>query len=339
LRILFNHNISGTADLIDLMRRARPDLYVIATHERRDTPIALAANRLLPEPFEARLMSPDAYANWLLQIALAEGAELVVPYRRRDELAEFQGMFKAQGVRLLTVADSHTIRLIEDKPSLLARMQLAEIPTTPFRLFEGAEGYARLRAEGRLFPDHPGLLCVKPAAGIYGAGFRILHDELPPDTPLSGLSTLDLSDVAFRALLATVSQPEPMMLMPFLEGPERSVDFSCYEGHLLGTVTRVKAKTSQMLFHDSYGEELAGLIAQTFKLTGVLNLQTIEDASGTQRLMEVNTRASGGIGMTGLTNVNLPALLLNALDGPVPDCPARVIGEVCAGRRELFWGV
>lgn len=100
------------------------------------------------------------------------------------------------------------------------------------------------------------------------------------------------------------------MLMPFLEGPERSVDFSCYEGHLLGTVTRVKAKTSQMLFHDSYGEELAGLIAQTFKLTGVLNLQTIEDASGTQRLMEVNTRASGGIGMTGLTNVNLPALCL-----------------------------
>lgn len=339
MRILFNHNISGAADLIDLMRRARPDLYVIATHERHDTPIALAANRLLSEPVEARLMSPDVYANWLLQVALTERAELVVPYRRRDELAEFQDLFRAHGVRLLTIADSQTIRLIEDKPSFLARMQLARISTTPFRLFEGAEEYAHLRAEGRLFPDHPGLLCVKPAAGIYGAGFRILHDELPRGTPLSGLSTLELPDVAFRALLATVSQPERMMLMPFFEGPERSVDFACHEGHLLGTVTRVKAKTSQRLLHDPYGEELAGLIAQTFNLTGVLNLQTIEDATGTQRLMEVNTRASGGIGMTGLTNVNLPALLLDALEGAAPDSPARVIGEVCAGRRELFWSV
>lgn len=169
MRILFNHNISGAADLIDLMRRARPGLHVIATHERRDTPIALAADRLLPEPAETRLMSPDAYADWLLQVALAEGAELVLPYRRREELAR--------------------------------------------------------------------------------------------------------------------------------------------------------------------------LVAQTFRLTGILNLQTIEDRAGTQRLMEVNTRASGGIGMTGLTDVNLPALLLDSVDGVRSDLSARVTGEVQAGRRELFWGV
>ena len=339
MRILFNHNISGAADLIDLMRRARPGLHVIATHERRDTPIALAANRLLPEPAETRLMSPDAYADWLLQVALAEGAELVLPYRRREELARFRDWFSARGIRLLTASDSNTMGFLEQKPAFLARMEAAGVPVTPFRRFEGAEEYKRLRGEGELFPDHPGPLCVKPASGIYGAGFRIIQDELPAMALLSDLSALELPDIAFRALLGALPQPEPMMLMPFLEGPERSVDFSCHEGRLLGTVTRIKAGTSQMLLHDPYGEELARLVAQTFRLTGVLNLQTLEDRAGTQRLMEVNTRASGGIGMTGLTDVNLPALFLDSIAGVRSDLPARVTRAVQAGRRELFWAV
>jgi predicted ATP-grasp superfamily ATP-dependent carboligase len=80
-------------------------------------------------------------------------------------------------------------------------------------------------------------------------------------------------------------------------------------------------------------------VAKTFRLTGILNLQTIEDIDGTQRLMEVNTRASGGIGMTALTNVNLPGLLLDAIDGAISDLPARVNGEVQAARRDVFWPV
>lgn len=129
------------------------------------------------------------------------------------------------------------------------------------------------------------------------------------------------------------------MLMPLMPGPERSVDFACYEGRLLGTVTRIKTLTSQTLYHDSYGEELAELVAETFKLTGVLNLQTIEDAVGKQRLLEVNSRTSGGIGMSRETNINLPGMLLHALLGKSSPNPARLSGEIRAGRREVYWSV
>ncbi|MCA9774465.1 MAG: ATP-grasp domain-containing protein, partial [Myxococcales bacterium] len=53
--------------------------------------------------------------------------------------------------------------------------------------------------------------------------------------------------------------------------------------------------------------------------------------------MEVNSRASGGVGMTGLTTVNLPGLLLDALNGAFPDTPARVDRAVRVGRRDTFW--
>jgi len=337
MRILFNHHISSAADTIELMRRDRPDLVIIATHERRDTPIRLVADLFLPEPTETRALSPEAYADWLLGIAVSEGAELVIPYRRRDELARFRDRFTERGVRLLTASDEPTMRLLEEKPDLLSRMEALGVPITPFRLFTGLDDYARLRAIGDPFPDQPGDLCVKPASGINGAGFRMLRDHLDDRTPLSALSTLDIAEPAFRAMLCALPGAERMMLMPLLPGPERSVDFACFDGRLLGTVTRVKTFSSQRLHHDPYGEDLAGLVAHTFRLTGVLNLQTMEDAAGTPRLLEVNSRASGGVGMTGLTNVNLPSLLLDALEGAVPDAPARAEGDVIAGRREVFW--
>jgi hypothetical protein len=337
LRILLNHSISGAADLIDLMRRARPDLCVIATHERTDTPIRLSADRLLPEPPETRAMSDGAYADWLLGVARSEGAELVLPYRRRDALAGFRGLFSDQGVRLLTASDEGVMRLLEEKPALLARMEALGAPIIPFRLFLGLSGYEGLRSEGDIFPDHDGDLCVKPANGIYGAGFRILRDWLPDGAPLSVLSTLELPEPVFRGLLSALPAPEPMMLMPYYPGPERSVDFACLDGRLLGTVSRVKAGTSQRLHHDPEGERLAALVASTFGLSGVLNLQTIEDEEGVQRLMEVNSRASGGIGMTGLTDVNLPGLLLDALDGSFQEGTVRVERPVRVGKREIFW--
>ena len=337
MRILLNHSISGAADLIDLMRRARPDLTVIATHERTDTPIRLSADRLLPEPPETRAMSDEAYADWLLGVALSERADLALPYRRRDALAGFRDRFADQGVRLLTASDEATMRLLEDKPTLLSRMKALGAPIIPFRLFLGLSGYEGLRSEGDIFPDHDGDLCVKPSSGIYGAGFRILRDRLPDGSPLSALSTLELPEPVFRGLLSALPAPEPMMLMPYYPGPERSVDFACLDGRLLGTVSRAKAGTSQRLHHDPEGERLAGLVAETFGLSGVLNLQTIEDGSGVQRLMEVNSRASGGVGMTGLTEVNLPGLLLGALDGEIPAGPVRVGRPVRVGKREIFW--
>jgi hypothetical protein len=268
---------------------------------------------------------------------MREGAELVIPYRRRDALAGFRGLFEGEGVRLLTAADAAVMRLLEEKPALLARMGTLGVPITPFRLFLGLAGYEGLRAEGALFPEHQGDLCVKPASGIYGAGFRILRDRLPDGSPLAALSSLELPEPAFRVLLSALPAPEPMMLMPYYTGPERSVDFACLDGRLLGTVTRVKAGTSQRLYHDSEGERLAELITCDLGLSGVLNLQTIEDADGTRRLLEVNSRAAGGVGMSGLTSVNLPGLLLDALDGTFPEAPARVETAVRVGKREVFW--
>ena len=325
--------------MMELMRRARPDVTIIATHERIDTPIRLVADRFLPEPIGSNGMTADAYAKWLLDVATVEGADLVIPYRRRVELARFRELFRTRDIRLMTAADEETMLLLEDKPTLLGRIADAGMPVTPFRLFRGLEGYERLRLTKDLFPDHSGDLCVKPASGIYGAGFRILRERIANHIPFSGLTTQELFEPAFRVFLSGLSEAELMMLMPLLPGPEHSVDFACFDGQLLGTVTREKMRSSQLIRHDQHGEELAALVARTFHLTGILNLQMMNDSFGTPRLLEVNSRMSGGIGMTGLSNVDLAGLLLNAVEGQFPSDPARVSEEFSSGRRECFWAM
>ena len=43
--------------------------------------------------------------------------------------------------------------------------------------------------------------------------------------------------------------------------------------------------------------------------------------------------------MTGLSNVDLAGLLLNAIEGQFPSDPARVSEEFSSGRREYFWAI
>lgn len=350
MRLLINHTIAGAADFIEMARRDDPTLFVVATHERDDTPISLQADVFLHESKGHRQLEPEAYAHWLLTLAQEHEVDVVMPYRRRDELASFSGLFTAAGIKLLVAASPQHMTFIEDKAAFLDEVAGLRVPITPFALFEDVAGYNGLRARhslDALFPGHRGPLCVKPSSGIYGAGFRIIRedgvgsDAWPSQaTRLSDISTLETSHGAFRALLGSLPGKQTMMLMPFMPGVERSVDFACLDGRLLGTVTRVKQGTSQRLFHDQAAEDLADLLARRYTLSGVLNLQTIEDDKGVQRLMELNTRASGGIGMTGLTNVNLPGLLFRAIaGGEISSMPDRVEDEIRVARREVFWKV
>ncbi|MEP3671282.1 MAG: ATP-grasp domain-containing protein [Roseibium sp.] len=336
MKILLNHSISGAADVIDMIRDAHPEVTIIATHERTDTPIKQAADRFLPEPKRGRKMSAENYANWLLQTALDEGADVVIPYLRRQDLSAYRSRFADNGIRLVVAGDIATMILLEDKPVFLTEMEDVGIPITPFVTFTGPDAYAALRADPTLLGGYKGTLCVKPTSGIYASGFRIIRDSLEPWETLSLLGGREIFSSAFQDLLTRIEKQEELMLMPFFPGIERSVDFACFEGRMLGSVTRIKSDTSQRILHDDIGESLAIMIAERFKLTGVLNLQTVEDSSGVQHLLEANSRAAGGIGMTGLSNVNLPGLLISAIKGDFPPRTQRVEREIRVGQRTLY---
>ena len=183
-----------------------------------------------------------------------------------------------------------------------------------------------------------GQLCIKPAHGIYAEGFKILFDEqaenafaiaVKDQRPHISLQTL-------RRVVKDAATLPKMMTMPFLPGRERSVDFACLEGRLLGAVTREKNGSVQHVEHNPEAASIAERLVSALGLSGLANLQTLEGADGLQYLLEVNSRAAGGIGMTAFSGVNLPGLLVSALKGNMPDEPVFPVQRIGVMRRQVY---
>lgn len=336
MRILFNHHLSSLPDVICLMRDAYPDLFVVATDQRAGHPIADLADHFEQEPGTDRDRMPDWYPDWLLERAVRHGVEILIPYRHRVEISTARDRLRTGPVRILHAGTAEVVDLIEDKGRFLRRAEEIGIRVTPFLTFLDGNGFSRALEEMRdLHPGRP--LCVKPVVGIYGAGFRtLLSDEEARQTGPADLRPVPIRPVEYRALLDLHGGGREIMMMPLMRGVERSLDFACLDGVLLGAVSRLKRGAEQLVGPDPVGTEMARRLVCDLRLSGLLNLQTMEDLDGEQHLLELNGRMSGGVGITGLSGVNLPGLLLRALDGDLPKTPITPERTLRVRRRETY---
>ncbi|EFT2979421.1 carbamoyl-phosphate synthase large chain, partial [Escherichia coli] len=101
---------------------------------------------------------------------------------------------------------------------------------------------------------------------------------------------------------------KPLVLMPYLPGPEFSVDILADKGEILAAVGRRKEGAIQYLVNEGSAWELACDCARVMKADGLVNVQTRNDVNGNPVLLETNMRPSGGVGYTLHSGVNLPGL-------------------------------
>ncbi|SDJ54063.1 ATP-grasp domain-containing protein [Salipiger marinus] len=335
MRYFFNHCLTEHAHVFDMLRAADPSVHITAANSHKGSPVRLAADTFLDDPAagEGHAM-PAGYAEWLLEAAREARADIVIPYRHRMELADFRDCFEAAGIRLLTAADRQTMTVIEQKPAFLQWAEETGIPISPFREFSCLETFEA--AVAAFDPMAP--LCIKPSSGVGAVGFRRLVDDEAPGAAavLLGLDAMVLGKGALRRLLSLGPLSRPMMLMLYLRGPERSTDFVCLDGEILGAVTRMRSGLYQKVGDDMVSFAMATTLARELGMSGLLNLQTRCLDDGSQVLLELNSRAAGGIGQTAPSGVNLPGLLHEALCGRRPEVPRRAGRTVRVARREMF---
>lgn len=311
MKVWFTRGLSNTADAVALIRDdpAARGIVVLTSHTIPDHPVGEVAHTFFVEPDAPT----DAdYADWVLERAIEHGVDLVVGQRRPDALHDARERFAAYGVRLQIAAEPAIRALLDDKDAFQADLRSADLPDASghaalaFRtLPEFDAAWDALTADGEAASG----LCAKPARGIFGAGFRLIEDgaddlghivSSDPDAPFR------ISLAAYRMALAGSADPPAQILMPFLPGVERSVDFVADGGTLLVAVARAKADRSQRLEIAGPSIEAARTLAARYRLDGLCNLQTREDDEGLERVLEINARMSGGMAMACLSGANLP---------------------------------
>ncbi len=308
MRVWFNRTFSSVHAAIGLIRDADSEgrFHIIHSSANRHSPAARLAHEFHVEPTG---LATEAYIDWCLDFCRGQRVDIFVPGREATALADMHERFAARGTRVLSTASGEALRLIHDKAAFYASTDLPEAPVAEFRQFENVEqfdaAYAELRAR------HP-KLCVKPSHSIYGLGFAIVDEARSSAALLLAGVEYHIGREDLRRGLAGLGQFRTMLLMEYLEGSEYSVDCVGDHGRLVCAVVRRKlpqAGSGQLI--DMREDILAATrsLAATHGLNGVFNVQ-FRESGGRPRVLEINPRMSGGIGMACVAGPNLPYLAL-----------------------------
>jgi hypothetical protein len=310
LSIYFNRTYATNAQIIGMLR-ANPDgreLRVVGTHADPDSPVLASCDLALLEPE----LTGEDYVDWALEFTASHDIDVFVP---RLELAAIAGQrhrFQAQGVALLA-APAAAVRLFADKAATYADAAGLGLAVPPYRVVsEGTEllaAYAEIR-------ELTGSACLKPVTGVGADGFRILTDQpLTLDDVLGPLPpTVHVRAVAeaIDAARTAGTRVPPLLVLPFLTGPEISVDvLGGIDGSTLAAIGRAKYGRRRVIVDDPGARAVAETLTAEHRLAYLSNIQVRywqgpADDRPLPYLLEVNTRISGGLFQTSLAGVNLP---------------------------------
>ena len=308
MRVWYNRTFSSVNAAIKLIREADTDgrFTIIHSNANRHAPAARLAHEFHVEPTG---LKGDAYVDWCLTFCRDHRVDIFVPGREATVLAAEHARFADIKTRVLSAAPPDKLKLVHDKARFYADTVLPDAPVAEFRPFENLAQFDAAYAELR--PRHA-KLCVKPSHGIYGLGFAIIDEERSSAALLMKGVEYHIGYQDLRRGLAEMQDFSTMLLMEFLDGPEYSVDCVGDHGRLAAAVVRRKlpqAGSGQLIDMRQDILDATARLCADYRLNGVFNAQ-FREGGGRPRLLEINPRMSGGVGMACLAGPNLPYIAL-----------------------------
>jgi biotin carboxylase len=325
MRVWFNRTYATTCHLIaDL--RANPDgrpVHVISTHLDPDSPVLAVSDHAELEP----LLAAEEYVDWAIGFAEQHRIDVLVPRYRMAELADARPRFEAAGIALACPSGA-AIRLFEDKAAAYVAAAELGVRVPPYAVVRDADG---LRSTYETFRRLGGQVCMKPVVGVGGEGYRRLTHHPSTAAEYAGeLRSVVRVDAVAAAWERDGGPPAPVLVMPFLDGAEVSVDaLATADGTVLAAVGRRHDETrARQLVDDVAVREMAETLIGHHRIGYLSNTQARywrgpDDETARPYLLEVNTRAAGGLFQTSLSGLNLiwPAVQLALGEAPPLSTP------------------
>ncbi|MFZ1389367.1 MAG: ATP-grasp domain-containing protein [Thiolinea sp.] len=310
MRIWFNKTFSSISSVFRNLKAAQgvDPVTVIASHTNPSAPSFLAADECYVEP--SGLMGAK-YLVWCLAFCREHRIDLFWVAKEARFLGGYQDDFAQIGTKLMLVTDSATLQHIAHKGEfyreLPPEVALAMESISVKSLDEFKQALTILKPKYKM-------LCVKPAISVFGLGFRILDTERDSITHLLHGVEYQIPLHELMAGMGNTPKFAELLVMECLPGYEWSVDCAGHNGQLLCGIQRRKLpdNAGQLIDNNPEIQAMAERLAAHFNLTGIFNIQFKLGVNG-PRLLEINTRPSGGFGMACLAGVNLAELVLKSL--------------------------
>ena len=319
VRIWFNRNVSGTYQLIAMLRAGDVPVEVFGSYPRADHLMLQACDYADVEPV---LDGPEAYVAWALGFAARHGIDVLVPGElHQAELAAAAGRFAAQGT-LVQSSSAAVVTLLADKAATYRAAAALGIAVPAYEVVYDGPGlraaYARLVGAGHR-------VTVKPVEGFGGQGFWELVDRSADLATLLGPPERVMGVEVAAGILDRGPAAPALLVSQWLHDPEDSVDVLAHDGRCLAAVVRRKPAVGQTRSfpHDPEVLALTTRLVEGIGLDYLANVQWRRDDHDRPVLLEVNTRAAAGLYQSCATGVDFAGLALRLrlglpVDVPVP---------------------
>ncbi|GAA4854563.1 ATP-grasp domain-containing protein [Kitasatospora terrestris] len=312
VRVWLNRTYAENVFFIDLLRSAPQQVEVYATHVDPDSPVLAAADFGALEPDG---LSPEAYLEFALEFCARNRIDVFLPRLNQLAISLHRLEFEEIGTALVCPSAA-AIAVFESKADGYAAMDAIGLPTPLWRHVRTADEL--LAAVGEIEATG-GQACLKPANGAGGEGFRMLTREPFSLRRLAGFVDASVQLDLVVAALDAAEEPADLLVMPYLRGPEVSVDcLTSPEGPLLTALGRTKSGRRRGFTADPVYLEPARRLVEEFGVGYLSNVQFRHDADGRPVVLDVNTRPSGGLHQLRLCGLNLPWAAVELALGGTP---------------------
>ncbi len=306
--IWFMEGLSSQRDIVlavtDMREKLGHAFKVIASHRGNRPEITSVADVSLTEPKQ-----DSERLEFIKNVVAKFNVAAIHTGRNCHWFEERRQEIESLGVSLTTGSmDLDMISLADDKVRYAHFMEQYKLPVVPsVQINDVSELESQISSklvEGELS-------CIKPVVGIYGIGFWILDPSVGPMAAFSNPDNRRVHPHTYVSAMRSETPnklPESMVMMPYLVGPERSVDMLVEQGKVIAAVSRRKEGPLQYIEQSGEAFELATACAELMRADGLVNVQTRNNSEGKPLLLEINMRPSGGICYSRSCGINLPGI-------------------------------
>ncbi|MCE9839981.1 carbamoyl-phosphate synthase large chain [Proteus sp. G2618] len=303
--IWFMEGLSSQRDIIqsvkDFAKQQRQEIFVLASHRHTRNEILSLADGAFYEPLEETLR-----LKFIADVVKQYQVSVIHTGRNSAWFELHRQEIESLGVKLTTGATQlEQLQLADNKVAFAQAMEQCGLPAVPSIYIESIN---ELEAHIKEPPFGETPLCIKPVKGIYGMGFWRFENQVSPMTLFNHPENRQVNPQQYLDALKAVECFEPLVLMPYLPGPEYSVDMVVEQGNVIAAVARRKEGAIQHLEISGEAYELGKACATAMKADGLVNVQTRNNHQGRPLLLEINMRPSGGIGYTQHCGINLAGI-------------------------------
>lgn len=268
-------------------------------------------------------ISGEEYIEFCLDFCEKHRIDIFIPRKENVLISKRLARFEALGVKVLVCPDFELMEIMDNKAATYQSIMKKEkegsaiIEVPDYYVVNNIEkfkkAYQNLTEKGHR-------VCFKPVIGEGANGFRVITNQTESIEQLfySGISHRIFYNSACEILSQRERFPD-LMVLEFLEGREFSIDCLASTEKLYAVIPRMKGdgRVRELVDHPHL-IQLAHDFYQHYKLPYVFNIQ-VKYNNGVPKLLEVNPRMSGGLGISCLSGINIPYLAIKILLGEKMD--------------------